>query len=237
MPDANTCTPETAKKARNKNHLNLDVTIEKRLFAWTNFWINFNNFATMQDFSFYFGVGFDHIISKDALDHILFILVLAAVYQLKDWKHVLILVTAFTIGHSVTLALSIFNIVRFPDAWVEFLIPCTIVLTALINLLKRSPASGKVNLNYYLAAFFGLIHGMGFANTLRFMLSRNQRIGWNLLGFNAGLEAGQILVVLLILCISFLFVELLKVNKREWVVFLSAGVFSLALKMALERIP
>jgi hypothetical protein len=94
-----------------------------------------------------------------------------------------------------------------------------------------------VNLNYYLAAFFGLIHGMGFANTLRFMLTRNQRIGWNLLGFNAGLEAGQILVVLFILCVSFLFVELVKINKREWVVFLSAGVFSLALKMALERIP
>ena len=191
----------------------------------------------MQDFSFYFGLGFDHIISTDALDHILFIIVLAAVYQLKDWKHVLILVTAFTVGHSITLALSIINILRFPDKWVEFLIPCTIVVTSLSNLLRRNTTSGNVNLNYYLAAFFGLIHGMGFANTLRFLLTKNQGIGWNLLGFNAGVEAGQVLVVLLILCVSFLFVQILKVNKREWVVFLSAGVFSLALKMALERIP
>ena len=95
----------------------------------------------MEDFSFYFGLGWQHIISTDALDHQLFIAALAAIYLLKDWKQLLILVTAFTIGHSLTLALSILNIVRLPTNWVEFLIPVTIVITAFSNLFqKKYPA-------------------------------------------------------------------------------------------------
>ena len=191
----------------------------------------------MSDFGFYFKLGWEHIISIGALDHQLFILALAAIYLLKDWKQVLILVTAFTIGHSITLALSVFDIIRFSAKWVEFLIPCTIVFTATINLFQKSFTPRSVRINYFLALFFGLIHGMGFANSIRFMLASDQSIGWGLFGFNVGLEVGQIAVVLGILLFSTILITLFKVNRRDWVIFASAGVFGLALKMALERNP
>ncbi len=191
----------------------------------------------MQDFGFYFGLGWEHIISKNALDHQLFIAALAAIYLLKDWKQVLILVTAFTIGHSVTLALSVFDIIRFNDSWVEFLIPCTIIITAISNFFQKKFTPKSIRINYFLALSFGLIHGMGFANSIRFMLANDQSIGWSLFGFNVGLEVGQIVVVLGILIMAYLVINLFKINRREWVLFLSAAVFSLALKMALERLP
>lgn len=191
----------------------------------------------MSDFSFYFGIGWDHIMSIDALDHILFVLVLAAVYVLQDWKKVLILVTAFTIGHSITLALSALNIIAVPTQLVEFLIPCTIVITAVSNLFQKNFDHRAIRLNYFLALFFGLVHGLGFANTLRFMLAQDQNLGWALFGFNVGLEAGQVIIVAIILLLSHLFVHLLRVPRREWVLFISAAVFSLALQMALERRP
>jgi hypothetical protein len=191
----------------------------------------------MQDFGFYFSLGWEHIISKNALDHQLFILALAAIYLLKDWKQVLILVTAFTIGHSVTLALSVLNVIRFSSAWVEFLIPVTIVLTAFSNLFQRKFTSSSVRINYFLALIFGLVHGMGFANSIRFMMAEDQSLGWSLFGFNVGLEVGQIAVVICILLIAYLVVTIFKVNRRDWVIFASAGVFGLALKMCLERLP
>jgi hypothetical protein len=191
----------------------------------------------MSDFSFYFGIGWQHIMSWDALDHLLFIAALSAIYLLRDWKQVLILVTAFTIGHSLTLAMSVLDIIRFPSNWVEFLIPCTIVFTAASNLFQRSFTTRSIRINYLLALLFGLIHGMGFANTIRFMLAGDQNIAIPLLSFNLGLEAGQIVVVLILLLIAHLVVTVLKINRREWVIFLSAATFSLALKLALERIP
>ena len=189
----------------------------------------------MGDFGFYFRLGWEHIISTDALDHQLFIAALAAIYLLKDWRQVLILVTAFTIGHSLTLALSVLDIVRFPGNWVEFLIPLTIVITAISNLFQKKFTSRSVSVNYFLALFFGLIHGMGFANTLRFMLAKDQNLGWSLFGFNVGLEVGQIVVVMILLIIAHIIVNLLKVNRRDWVIFLSAAVFGLALKITIER--
>lgn len=191
----------------------------------------------MSDIGFYFKVGWDHIMSLDALDHILFVFVLAAIYTIADWKQVLILVTAFTIGHSVTLALSTLNILEVDTELVEFLIPCTIVFTAITNLFQKTFTPKKIRLNYFLALFFGLIHGLGFANTLQFMLAKDQSLGWSLFGFNLGLEAGQIIIVFFILLIAYLFINLLKVQRREWVIFVSAAIFSLALKMAIERYP
>ena len=191
----------------------------------------------MNDFSFYFGLGWEHIMSWDALDHLLFIASLAALYLLKDWKQVLILVTAFTIGHSLTLVLSVLDVVRFPSNWVEFLIPCTIIFTSVSNLYQRQVTKRSVRINYALALLFGLIHGMGFANTIRFMMAGDQELGSSLLGFNLGLELGQVIVVFLILLVAHLVVTIWKVNRREWTIFLSAGTMALALKMALERIP
>jgi hypothetical protein len=191
----------------------------------------------MSDFGFYFNLGWEHIISKDAIDHQLFILALAAIYLVKDWKQVLILVTAFTIGHSITLALSVFDIIRFSSKWVEFLIPCTIVFTAIANLFQKNFTPKSVRINYFLALFFGLIHGMGFANSIRFMLASDQSIGWGLFGFNVGLEVGQIVVVLTILTVATILVSLFKINRKDWVIFASAGVLGLSMKMGLERIP
>lgn len=190
----------------------------------------------MEDFGFFFGLGWEHIISSDALDHQLFIAALAAIYLLKDWKQVLILVTAFTIGHSLTLALSVLDIVRFNRNWVEFLIPVTIVITAISNLFQKKFTPRSIRINYFIALFFGLIHGMGFANSIRPMLAKDQGIFSSLLGFNAGLEAGQIVVVLALLCLSHIIVNLIRVPRREWVIFLSAAVFSLSLQIAIERI-
>jgi hypothetical protein len=191
----------------------------------------------MSDFGFYFKMGWEHIISADALDHQLFILALACVYTIGDIKRVLMLVTAFTIGHSLTLALSVYDIIRFSSRWVEFLIPCTIFITALNNVFQVDSKERSARINYYLALFFGLIHGMGFANAIRIMLAKDQTIGWGLFGFNVGLEAGQIFCVAIILTVSILFLKVLKVKRRDWVFFLSSGVFALSLKMALERLP
>jgi hypothetical protein len=191
----------------------------------------------MSDFAFYFGLGWHHIISADALDHQLFILALAAVYTFTDLKKVLILVTAFTIGHSLTLALSVLDIIRFPGNWVEFLIPCTIFITALNNIIQIDKKGLSTKINYYLALFFGLIHGMGFANSVRIMLATDQTIGIGLFGFNVGLEAGQIVVVAVILVFAYIFISLGRIQRRDWIFFLSAGVFALAFKMAIERLP
>lgn len=191
----------------------------------------------MSDFYFYFVLGWQHIISADALDHQLFIAALGVLYLFTDWKRVLILVTAFTIGHSLTLALSVLDLLRFSTSWVEFLIPCTIVITTCSNLFQQEFSRKSVRINYFLALFFGLIHGMGFANTIRFMLAGDQSLVTGLLGFNLGLEAGQVVVVTGLLIVAELLVHRLHLKRREWVLFLSAGVFSLALKMAIERIP
>ena len=191
----------------------------------------------LQDFIFYFKLGWEHIISLDALDHQLFILALIAIYSYTNVKQVLILVTAFTIGHSATLLLSVLDVIRFDSAWVEFLIPCTIVITALSNLFRKQFDMESVRINYFLALGFGLIHGMGFANSIRMMLAKDQNMGWGLFGFNVGLEAGQIFMVLIILIVTFHTFNYTKIKRISWVLFISAAVFSLALKMALERIP
>lgn len=185
----------------------------------------------------YFVEGWRHIISADALDHQLFILVLAAMYSIKEWKQVLILVTAFTIGHSATLALSTLNIIQVPTEWVEFLIPTTIVLTAAYNFFSKDFNPRRVRWNYALALFFGLIHGLGFANTLRFMLAQDESLAWALLQFNLGLEAGQIVVVIAILLLAYLFIYLIHLNRRYWVWLLSSAGFIVALKIAIERVP
>ncbi|NGM60447.1 HupE/UreJ family protein [Sphingobacterium sp. SGG-5] len=192
---------------------------------------------SFQDFLFYFNLGWSHIVSLDALDHQLFILALVAIYTTKQLKQVLILVTAFTIGHSVTLALSALDIIRFSSKWVEFLIPCTIFITALFNLFNKGGTHKKVEINYYLALFFGLIHGMGFANSVRMMLAKDQYIGWGLFGFNLGLEAGQVIFVVLVLILSAIAFSVFNVKRRDWIIFVSSAVFALALQMALERIP
>jgi len=182
-------------------------------------------------------MGWQHIISWDALDHQLFILALIVLYTLNEWKRVLILVTAFTIGHSITLALSTLSMLNVSSRFVEFLIPCTIIITAVINIVKPTVADKKVQLNYFLAMFFGLIHGLGFANALKFMMAEDQSLGWSLLSFNLGLEIGQIVLVIILILLAHIFLRYLKVNRRYWIISISVLVLMVSIKMAVERFP
>ena len=191
----------------------------------------------MSDFALYFDTGWHHIFSWDALDHILFIIALAAIYLAGNWKQVLILVTAFTIGHSLTLALCLYDVIRFNGKWVEFLIPCTIIATAVFNFLVKDFKPKSLRINYFLALFFGLIHGMGFANTIRFMLVKGQYIAVPLISFNLGLEAAQIMVVAFILFISYILVNKIGLNRRWWVWSLSAVAILIAINMVTQRWP
>jgi hypothetical protein len=135
------------------------------------------------------------------------------------------------------LFLSALDIVRFSDAWVEFLIPCTIWLTAIFNLKQPEISPQAMRGRYALALVFGLIHGMGFANTIRFMLAKDQSLITGLLGFNIGLELGQIAMVSVFLGLAFMVVEAAKIQRKSWIIFLSSGILALALKMSLERLP
>jgi hypothetical protein len=191
----------------------------------------------MNDIGFYFKIGWEHIINIEALDHIFFIAALAAVYMLKDWKQVLVLITAFTLGHTITLVLSTLDLVEISSNWVEFLVPCTIVFTALSNLFLKNFASGAIRINYFLALFFGLIHGLAFANTLRMLIAQDQSFALSMFSFSVGLEFGQILIVFIVLLLAELSVGLWKVTRREWVIFLSSAVMALALEMATQRWP
>lgn len=191
----------------------------------------------MNEFRFYFSFGWDHIIDTGALDHLFFIAALAAIYMLKDWKQVLILVTAFTVGHAITLLLSAREIIAVNESWVEFLIPCTIVVTAVSNLFQRTFTKKTIRVNYALALFFGLIHGLAFASQLKAILTDDENFITAWLGFSVGLEIGQILVVLVILLLAQLVVGLLRLNRRIWVWIVSLPVAIFSLKMAIERFP
>lgn len=190
----------------------------------------------MQNLGFYFDLGWHHILAWDALDHLLFIIALAAVYLLSDWRKVLILITAFTLGHAITLVLSIIDIVRINDKLVEILIPVTIIITAGLNLLAKDFSQRTLQRNYFLAFFFGLIHGLGYANAIRFIMASDDSIGMSLLGFNIGLEAGQILAVAAVLICSFVLVNKIGVKRKWWVWALSGFAIIMATKMVWDRI-
>jgi len=193
----------------------------------------------MSDFKLYFGIGIGHILNPEALDHILFVAALCLRYLMKDWKKVIVLVTAFTIGHSVTLALSALGLVHFATRWIEFLIPLTIVATALNNLVQRKDRvehPSRLPLIYFFALFFGLIHGLAFASTLVSLVGKDDLI-LPLLAFNLGIEAAQLAVVAAILLISFIFVQGIKIRRLWWVRGVSALVLIASLKMAVDRWP
>jgi len=191
----------------------------------------------MDEVVMYLHLGFRHIMDWEAWDHILFVLVLTIRYQWTDWKKLLVLITAFTIGHSITLALSTLNWVNFPTALVEFLIPVTIVFTAVSNYwVKTFDFRSKYPLIYFLALFFGLIHGLGFSTFLKSMLGKEESILATLFTFNIGLELGQLLIVSIILIISFIFVSVLKVNRLRYVQIGSGIAMAFALSMVFDRI-
>ena len=191
----------------------------------------------MHPFRFYLQLGFEHISNLAGYDHILFLIVLCAVYRIQQWRNILILVTAFTIGHSVTLALASLDILTIPSNIIKFLIPATIFITALHNVAGSNPIekSTKMSKNYLMALFFGFIHGMDFSNYFKALLMDSSSIFIPLLGFNLGIELGQLLVVFFIVGIAFLFLNVIKVKHREWNVFISGAAAGLSLISMLEN--
>jgi ABC-type antimicrobial peptide transport system permease subunit len=188
-------------------------------------------------FKLYLELGLEHIADFQGYDHILFVTMLCAVYVFKDWKQVLILVTAFTIGHSLTLALATLNIIRASVVWVEFLIPVTIFITAVGNIVTGKPGTASAKVKYALAMFFGLIHGLGFSTYLRSLLGAQKSIVVPLLAFNIGVELGQLLIVLCMLTLTALMLHVFKVKQRDWILVLSGAGAGISLTLLLERWP
>lgn len=188
----------------------------------------------MSEFEVYYQLGLDHILDKNGYDHIIFVIALCALYQAEDWKRVLILVTSFTLGHSITLALSTLNIISIDSALIEFLIPVTIFITAFANLFVKDTQSKISYRNYFFAGFFGLIHGLGFSNYLKTLLGKDESIVTQLLAFNIGLEVGQIIIVAIFLATGFLLVGIFGVSRREWNLIISSAVAGIALVLIIE---
>ena len=191
----------------------------------------------MHPFEFYLKLGYEHISNLSGYDHILFLVALCAVYKIQQWKSILVLVTAFTIGHSVTLILSTLDIFTIASNIIEFLIPVTIFLTAINNVIDSNlEANGiKMNKNYSMALFFGFIHGMGFSNYFKALLMKSSDVAMPLLGFNIGIEIGQILVVFIIVSIAYLFINKLGVKHRDWNLFISGAAAGVSLIFMFEN--
>ncbi|MCF6366028.1 MAG: HupE/UreJ family protein [Bacteroidales bacterium] len=190
-------------------------------------------------FSMYIDLGFEHITDLNGYDHILFLIALAAVYLLKDWKKVLILITAFTIGHTVTLALATLKLIKVPINLIEFLIPVTIFISAFSDFFYKKNINDKRlhHFKYVLAMFFGLIHGMGFSNYLINLLGTESNIVMPLFAFNVGLELGQIIIIIAYLVIASIFVKYLKVLRRDLSLIVAGAAFGISIILMIERFP
>lgn len=191
----------------------------------------------MEQFPLYVGIGKDHILDLgQGLDHILFVIALVAAAQPREWRKILILITAFTIGHSLTLALATLELISVPVPLVEFLIVLTILGTALLNMFTAGAGlEGRSAVHYVLTLFFGLIHGLGFSTLLRAVLAGSASIGWPLFAFNLGLEFGQIIVVALFSALAVLTVDFAGVNRRDWKIAVSAAIVGMSLLLIAER--
>ena len=192
----------------------------------------------MSEFQLYFGLGKSHILDyANGYDHIIFVVALCALYLTREWKQILILVTAFTIGHSITLALSTLQIISVKVELIEFLIPLTIFITAVSNLFKdENNLTGRsVQLNYFLAGFFGLIHGLGFSSYLRSILGKDETILTQLFAFNLGLEFGQLVIVAIFMAAAFILVDLFGLNRRDWKMVISSAIAGIALVLMKEN--
>lgn len=189
----------------------------------------------MNLFELYFGLGLTHILDIQGYDHILFVIALCTIYTPLDWRKILVLVTAFTIGHSLTLALATLKFISVDAGLIEFLIPITIAITSVANLFSsNSKKVGFIHVNYFFALFFGLIHGLGFSNFLKSLLGKESSILEPLLAFNLGLELGQIVIVVAFLGLNYLFLNIIKIKKQNWIQVVSAIVFVWSLVMIYE---
>ena len=187
----------------------------------------------------YINLGFQHISDLAGYDHILFLLALCAVYSVDQWRRLFVLVTAFTVGHSITLALSSFGWVVIPSHIIEFLIPVTILITAIRNVAvpasdQLSDARANMTGHYLVALCFGFIHGMGFSNYFRALMMDSSSITIPLLGFNLGIEIGQLLVVSIIVIVASLVVKFAQVKHRDWNLFISGAAAGISIVLMNE---
>lgn len=193
----------------------------------------------MEEFQAFVQMGILHIADPAAYDHLLFIVTLCAAYRLEEWKKVLLLVTAFTVGHSLTLALTAFNVLRAPSDLIELLIPVTILLASLNNVIAKRPEGGlfskRLSLNYALALGFGLIHGMGFANFFRALMGgEGSSIVKPLFAFNVGVELGQIAIVLAFFLLLFVLSRAFSFLHRDWNLYVSGAGGGVALVLIMQ---
>ena len=185
----------------------------------------------MDTFWFYFKEGLYHVLDWNAYDHILFLIVLTIPYTFSNWKRLLSLVTVFTIGHTISLSLAAYGVVKINTTLIEFLIPVTILITALYNIFTAGKKGRKEQVGVYLivALFFGLIHGFGFSTYFKMMTASTESKFLPLLEYTLGIEASQIIIVLLVLLVSFIGQFVFRFSMRDWVMVISAIVVGVAI--------
>ncbi|EID75876.1 HupE/UreJ family protein [Imtechella halotolerans] len=193
----------------------------------------------MDQFWFYFNLGLHHVLDINAYDHVLFLIALTVPYTFKDWKHVLLLVTIFTVGHTLSLFLSVFGIVNVSVSFIEFLIPVTILITALLNIFTagKGPRKEKLGILFFITLFFGLIHGLGFSNYFRQIIADQESKALPLIEFALGIETAQIIVVMVVLLFSFIVQSIFRFNKKDWMLITSSMVIGIIIPMLLETYP
>lgn len=186
----------------------------------------------MDQFWFYTKQGLTHVLDLKAYDHILFLIVLTVPYVFKDWKRVLWLVTVFTIGHTFSLFLSVYDVISVNSNLVEFLIPMTILIAAIFNIFTAGKGSSKEKLGlvFFITLFFGVIHGLGFSNYLK-MISSGHNKFLSLIEFAVGIEIAQVIIVFLVLIIGFIVQTIFRFNKKDWITIISAIVIGLVIPM------
>ena len=191
----------------------------------------------MSQFWIYFQIGLKHVLDINAYDHVLFLIALTVPYLFKDWKRIFLLVSLFTIGHTLALVLSVYGIIAIKVDVVEFLIPITILVTALYHLFTAGKTSKNdgVNLVFFITLFFGIIHGLGFSNYFKTILGGSATSKLLPLGeFALGIEAGQLVVVFVVLVISYIVQTVFRFSKRDWALVMSAFIIGVVIPMIIE---
>ena len=185
----------------------------------------------MDNFIFFLKQGVFHVLDWNAYDHVLFLIALAVIYEFRNWKKVLWLISLFTIGHTFTLLLTVYKIVAVNVNLIEFLIPVTIIITAIVNILfvKNTTKNTKTNTNLIFALFFGLIHGLAFAGGFKMLIGKSESKLIPLLEFALGIEIAQLIIVLVILILGFIFQTIFRFSKRDWVLIISSIVIGVAI--------
>ncbi|KRD11779.1 HupE / UreJ protein [Flavobacterium sp. Root901] len=191
----------------------------------------------MSQFWIYFQIGLKHVLDINAYDHVLFLIALTVPYSFKDWKRILLLVSVFTIGHTLALILSVFGIIAIKVNIVEFLIPITILITALYHLFTAGKATKNdgVNVVFFVTLFFGIIHGLGFSNYFKSILGGSPSSKLMPLGeFALGIEAAQLVVVFVVLVISYIVQTVFRFSKRDWALVMSAFIIGVVIPMIID---